>query len=59
MGNYLARFLGGLGPAMAPGYPVKSKYLMIRDRCDIKNLSLTQLQYFDENFIIPPTLYVV
>jgi hypothetical protein len=32
---------------------------MIRDRCDIKNLSLTQLQYFDENFIIPPTLYVV
>ena len=22
MGNYHARFLGGLGPAMAPGYPV-------------------------------------
>jgi len=22
MGNYLARFLGGLGPVMAPGYPV-------------------------------------
>jgi len=22
MGDYHARFLGGLGPAMAPGYPV-------------------------------------
>jgi hypothetical protein len=24
MGNYHAQFLGGLGPAMAPGYPVFS-----------------------------------
>ena len=26
MGNYHARFLGGLGPAMAPGYPVLTSH---------------------------------
>jgi hypothetical protein len=42
MGNYHAQFLGGLGLATAPGYPVISA---VRFSCDYLNISVL---YFDD-----------
>jgi hypothetical protein len=36
MGNYHARFLGGLGPVMAPGYPVS----YCRKKVEVPGISL-------------------
>lgn len=37
----------------------KSIYLMIPNRCDIKNLSITQFQYFINNLVISSAQYLV
>jgi hypothetical protein len=36
-GNYHARFLGGLGPAMAPGYPVVAD-LWFSDKIPVQHI---------------------
>jgi hypothetical protein len=42
MGNYLARFLGGLGLATAPGYPVFENL-----NCQLKEISVKAMIYWD------------
>jgi len=37
----------------------KSRYLMIPNRCDTKNVSGAQLEHFIENQVILSTLYLV